>query len=167
MGGRRSSGGTERVHRRARTHGGKGEWKAGAFQWGGLNEDAADYPIRKFSLHFDRARRAASNKNYSVLYAIRFPLLRFSSFPRADLSLPISSLSRKMLTRGIEIRAKIDTFDIYHLEGRKVFLSLWNTFVVDIRKGYFKVCRKVEEKRRTRWADEFFLFSGSFFNRQG
>lgn len=94
-------------------------------------------------------------------------ILRFSSFPRADLSLPISSLSRKMLTRGIEIRAKIDTFDIYHLEGRKVFLSLWNTFVVDIRKGYFKVCRKVEEKRRTRWADEFFLFSGSFFNRQG
>lgn len=51
-------------------------------------------------------------------------ILRFSSFPRADLSLPISSLSRKMLTRGIEIRAKIDTFDIYHLEGRKVFLSL-------------------------------------------
>lgn len=80
MGGRRSSGGTERVHRRARTHAGKGEWKAGAFQWGGLNEDAADYPIRKFSLHFDRARRAASNKNYSVLYAIRFPLLRYPPF---------------------------------------------------------------------------------------
>lgn len=53
-------------------------------------------------------------------------ILRFSSFPRADLSLPISSLSRKMLTRGIEIRAKIDEnrFDIYHLKGRKVFLSL-------------------------------------------
>lgn len=57
--------------------------EGGGVQWGGLNEDAADYPIRKFSLHFDRARRAASNKNYSVLYAIRFPLL--AVFPRANL----------------------------------------------------------------------------------
>lgn len=37
MGGRRSSGGTERVHRRcARTHASKGEWKAGAFSGGAL-----------------------------------------------------------------------------------------------------------------------------------
>jgi hypothetical protein len=29
---------------------------------GGFNEDAADYPIRKFSLHFHRVRLTASNK---------------------------------------------------------------------------------------------------------
>lgn len=47
-------------------------------------------------------------------------ILRFSSFPRADLSLPISSLSRKMLTRGIEIRAKIDeNRHIWYLPSRK------------------------------------------------
>lgn len=39
--------------------------EGGGVQWGGFNEDAADYPIRKFSLHFDRARRAASNKDDS------------------------------------------------------------------------------------------------------
>lgn len=41
--------------------------EGGGVQWGGFNEDAADYPIRKFSLHFDRARRAASNKDDSHL----------------------------------------------------------------------------------------------------
>lgn len=88
-------------------------------------------------------------------------ILRFSSFPRADLSLPISSLSRKMLTRGIEIRAKIDTFDIYHLEGRKVFLSL-EYFVVDIRKGYFKVCKSGrEETNALSWS--IFSFQRFFF----
>lgn len=54
--------------------------EGGGVQWGGLNEDAADYPIRKFSLHFDRARRAASNKNYSMLRANRFPPTTFHQF---------------------------------------------------------------------------------------
>ena len=40
------------------------EGKAGASN-GGLNEDAADYPIRKFSLHFHRACLTASNKTDS------------------------------------------------------------------------------------------------------
>lgn len=43
--------------------------EGGGVQWGGFNEDAADYPIRKFSLHFDRERRAASNKDDSRLLA--------------------------------------------------------------------------------------------------
>lgn len=54
--------------------------EGGGVQWGGLNEDAADYPIRKFSLHFDRARQAASNKNYSMLRANRFPPTTFHQF---------------------------------------------------------------------------------------
>lgn len=127
MGGRRSSGGTERVHRRARTHAGKGEWKAGAFQWGGLNEDAADYPIRKFSLHFDRARRAASNKNYSVLYSIRFPLLRYPPF---FLRFHVPPSFRSLLSLARKRKGESDenpfTFDFHHLEGisRYFFLKL-------------------------------------------
>lgn len=116
---------------------------------------------------------AASNKNYSVLYAIRFPLLRYPPFfllsTCRSFSSNLFSLA-KNVDKGDRDSGK-NRWKSTHListiskEGR--CFSLWNTFVVDIRKGYFKVCRKVEEKRRTRWADEFFLFSGSFFNRQG
>lgn len=35
--------------------------EGGGVQWGGLNEDAADYPIRKFSLYFDRGSRQADS----------------------------------------------------------------------------------------------------------
>lgn len=125
MGGRRSSGGTERVHRRARTHASKGEWKAGAFQWGGLNEDAADYPIRKFSLHFDRARRAASNKNYFVLYAIRFPLLLYPPFflvsTCQSFRSNLLSLPRK---RGIKIFARKSIRLLISSSWRKYFSLL-------------------------------------------
>lgn len=89
-------------------------------------------------------------------------ILRFSSFPRADLSLPISSLSRKMLTRGIEIRAKIDTFDIYHLEGRKVFLSL-EYFRRRYSKRIFQSVQKSgrEETNALGWS--IFSFQRFFF----
>lgn len=41
--------------------------EGGGVQWGGFNEDAADYPIRKFSLHFDRATTSReSNKDDSL-----------------------------------------------------------------------------------------------------
>lgn len=62
--------------------------EGGGVQWGGFNEDAADYPIRKFSLHFDRERRAASNKDdsraCSLTQLYRTFVLENSDFQRGE-----------------------------------------------------------------------------------
>lgn len=168
MGGRRSSGGTERVHRRARTHGGKGEWKAGAFQWGGLNEDAADYPIRKFSLHFDRARRAASNKNYSVLYAIRFPLLRYPPFfllsTCRSFSSNLFSLAKNVdkgdRDSGKNRRKSTHLISTISKEGR--CFSLWNTSSSIFEKDISK-CAEKWKRRDERVGLMNFFFSAVLF----
>lgn len=51
--------------------------EGGGVQWGGFNEDAADYPIRKFSLHFDRERLAASNKDDSLARSLAHSTLLY------------------------------------------------------------------------------------------
>lgn len=131
---------------------------AGASRAWGLNEDAADYPIRKFSLHFHRRTRLAAGPRASRPRGVSYIFMKPPLFQLSELA--------PTTTRNAPARAKRTTHTTHAKTLLRSSLSLSRGVVFLKRYGILQRNSNLKTTTFSSWniAESKLLYSSYFMN---